>query len=75
MRHNGRTAWMATMTIWPGCGNGPSAGRTTMAEHRGIPLETRQAQALASNPEMSAWVSANAGSGKTFVLARRVIRL
>ena len=46
-----------------------------MAEHRGIPLETRQAQALASNPEMSAWVSANAGSGKTFVLARRVIRL
>ena len=47
----------------------------TMAEHRLIPLETRQAQARASNPEISAWVSANAGSGKTFVLARRVIRL
>ncbi len=35
---------------------------------------TRQ-QALASDPERSAWVSANAGSGKTHVLAQRVIRL
>ncbi|WP_249692692.1 double-strand break repair helicase AddA [Stappia sp. WLB 29] len=40
-----------------------------------IPLATRQKQALAADPRRSAWVSANAGSGKTFVLARRVIRL
>ncbi|ASY64825.1 ATP-dependent nuclease subunit A [Sinorhizobium sojae CCBAU 05684] len=32
-------------------------------------------QALASDPARSAWVSANAGSGKTHVLTQRVIRL
>jgi len=32
-------------------------------------------QATASDPAHSAWVSASAGSGKTFVLARRVLRL
>ncbi len=32
-------------------------------------------QHRASNPLSSAWVSANAGSGKTFVLAQRVTRL
>ncbi len=32
-------------------------------------------QREASDPETSAWVSANAGSGKTHVLAQRVIRL
>ena len=37
--------------------------------------ETEKRQAAASHPDMSAWVSANAGSGKTYVLARRVIRL
>ena len=36
---------------------------------------TIKAQRLASNPNHSAWVSANAGSGKTFVLSRRVVRL
>lgn len=35
---------------------------------------TRQ-QTLASDPARSAWVSANAGSGKTHVLTQRVIRL
>ncbi|MBL6432214.1 MAG: UvrD-helicase domain-containing protein [Alphaproteobacteria bacterium] len=30
---------------------------------------------MAADPQRSVWVSANAGSGKTFVLARRVIRL
>ncbi|HAT86655.1 MAG TPA: double-strand break repair helicase AddA, partial [Rhizobiales bacterium] len=40
-----------------------------------IPAKTRQDQALASHPQQSAWVSANAGSGKTFVLSQRVIRL
>ncbi len=37
--------------------------------------EATRRQGLASDPAHSAWVSANAGSGKTHVLARRVIRL
>ncbi|KQV72942.1 double-strand break repair helicase AddA [Rhizobium sp. Root1220] len=32
-------------------------------------------QSIASDPKRSAWVSANAGSGKTHVLTQRVIRL
>jgi ATP-dependent helicase/nuclease subunit A len=40
-----------------------------------IPHGTRAAQARASDPRASAWVSANAGSGKTHVLAQRVLRL
>ena len=36
---------------------------------------TSQKQATASDPDRSAWVSANAGSGKTHVLTQRVIRL
>ena len=40
-----------------------------------IPADTLEAQFKAAHPDNSAWVSANAGSGKTFVLARRVIRL
>lgn len=39
-----------------------------------ISATTRQ-QALASDPLRSAWVSANAGSGKTHVLTQRVMRL
>nr|WP_312860523.1 UvrD-helicase domain-containing protein [Mesorhizobium sediminum] len=40
-----------------------------------VPEDTRTAQATASMPGVSAWVSANAGSGKTHVLSQRVIRL
>ncbi len=40
-----------------------------------IPQTTRADQLAASNPDASAWVSANAGSGKTHVLTQRVIRL
>ncbi len=40
-----------------------------------VPPETATNQARASDPKNSAWVSANAGSGKTHVLAQRVIRL
>jgi len=40
-----------------------------------IPEKTKFDQNRAADPDNSAWVSANAGSGKTFVLARRVIRL
>jgi ATP-dependent helicase/nuclease subunit A len=42
---------------------------------RTIPLPIRDAQARASDPAASAFVSANAGSGKTHVLVQRVIRL
>ncbi len=37
--------------------------------------ETERAQGLASDPVVSAWVSANAGAGKTHVLKMRVLRL
>jgi len=40
-----------------------------------VPDETAGRQARASDPRNSVWVSANAGSGKTHVLAQRVIRL
>jgi ATP-dependent helicase/nuclease subunit A len=35
----------------------------------------RRQQQDASNPDVSAWVAANAGAGKTYVLAQRVINL
>src|SRR5450631_202963 len=49
-------------------------GRRVMASFD-IPPETLGKQHQASNPNQSVWVSANAGSGKTHVLASRVIRL
>ena len=42
---------------------------------RQIPDAVRATQARASDPKSSAFVSANAGSGKTHVLVQRVIRL
>jgi ATP-dependent helicase/nuclease subunit A len=42
---------------------------------RTIPPQVRDAQARASDPAASSFVSANAGSGKTHVLVQRVIRL
>src|SRR5947209_6259664 len=40
-----------------------------------IPADLLAVQRAASNPAVSAFVAANAGSGKTHVLAQRVIRL
>ncbi len=40
-----------------------------------ILTKTIEDQLRASDPRASAWVSANAGSGKTYVLAQRVVRL
>src|SRR5947208_8391895 len=40
-----------------------------------IPVDVLDVQRTASDPALSAWVAANAGSGKTHVLAQRVIRL
>src|SRR5262245_8435077 len=49
--------------------------RTADRAMRVIPNELRRLQVEASDPAVSAWVAANAGSGKTHVLAQRVIRL
>lgn len=46
-----------------------------MRRERFVPQETMRLQSLASDPGHSAWVSANAGSGKTHVLSQRVVRL
>lgn len=46
-----------------------------MVAARPIPPAVRATQARASDPASSAFVSANAGSGKTHVLVQRVIRL
>jgi ATP-dependent helicase/nuclease subunit A len=40
-----------------------------------IPFQVRALQRAVADPELSAWVAANAGSGKTHVLAQRVINL
>src|SRR6202047_5496562 len=55
-------------------GRRAGAGRMVKGP-RPIPPEVRTAQARASNPASSPFVSANAGSGKTHVLVQRVIRL
>ncbi len=46
-----------------------------MTAERNIPSDVRRVQVQAADPEVSAFVSANAGSGKTYVLAQRVINL
>ena len=50
------------------------ANDNVAASRHDLDWTTRQ-QSLASDPARSAWVSANAGSGKTHVLSQRVIRL
>jgi ATP-dependent helicase/nuclease subunit A len=40
-----------------------------------VRADTRRHQSEASDPTASAWVSANAGTGKTHVLTMRVLRL
>ena len=42
---------------------------------RALPPEADSNQARASDPSASAWVSANAGTGKTAVLVKRSLRL
>lgn len=46
-----------------------------MSQRRPIAADTRDKQRIASDPGLSAWVSAHAGSGKTHVLSQRVVRL
>src|SRR3954468_21658847 len=49
--------------------------RLRMSTDLVIPQYTKDAQRRAANPRASAWVSANAGAGKTKVLTDRVVRL
>ncbi|WP_332712936.1 double-strand break repair helicase AddA [Pelagibacterium mangrovi] len=44
-------------------------------EELSVPGDTTLKQARVAEPRANAWVSANAGSGKTYVLSRRVLRL
>lgn len=46
-----------------------------MSAPRIIPPDVSRVQIEAADPDVSAFVSANAGSGKTYVLAQRVINL
>src|SRR5512135_1580717 len=46
-----------------------------MSAPAALPEEADRNQARASDPSASAWVSANAGTGKTEVLVKRVQRL
>lgn len=46
-----------------------------MMADKPVDPNTRKRQSTATDPARSIWVSANAGSGKTYVLSRRVIRL
>ena len=54
---------------------GATHQRARMTTPRIIPADLLRVQIEASDPAASAWVAANAGSGKTHVLAQRVIRL
>src|SRR5436305_15288978 len=54
---------------------GMNVAATIPSAARIIPEALRRIQMQASDPAGSAWVAANAGSGKTHVLAQRVIRL
>src|SRR3954467_9250742 len=56
-------------------GRRPRRGHRMSSPRPNIPDAVRATQARASDPASSAFVSANAGSGKTHVLVQRVIRL
>src|ERR1700693_3213410 len=50
-------------------------GGLGMSVGSALPHEADANQARASDPSASAWVSANAGTGKTEVLVKRALRL
>ena len=66
---------LARVKEWSATGGRERFGRGAMSRPLTIPEPLRLRQARASNPKTSAWVSANAGSGKTHVLTQRVLRL
>ena len=66
---------LARVKEWSATGGADEFRRRAVTRPLAIPEPLRERQARASNPEASAWVSANAGSGKTHVLTQRVLRL
>ena len=66
---------LARVKEWSATARRERFGGYAMSRALAIPESLRQRQARASNPRTSAWVSANAGSGKTHVLTQRVLRL
>ena len=72
--HYGDYDHLARVKEWSLTGGGRRWGRR-MTAPRIIPPDVRRVQIEAADPDVSAFVSANAGSGKTHVLAQRVINL
>ena len=66
---------LARVKEWSATGGMGEGGGAVSASAPAIPADTIDRQRRASHPDTSAWVSANAGSGKTHVLAQRVLRL
>src|SRR5215467_11984130 len=74
------TIALTTMPSWPGSWNGrakrwrrPEMGFLFASKLDAARAHTRRNQAAAADPAASAWVSANAGTGKTHVLTMRVL--
>ncbi len=74
--HYGTYDHLARVQEWSLTGGGDDDGGRRMSKPRVIPPAVIERQTDGVGPGCSsAWVSANAGSGKTHVLAQRVIRL
>ncbi len=65
----------ATTTTWRGCGEWPSTGEDGDARRRRANERRPIPSVQAADPDASAFVTANAGSGKTNTLVNRVARL
>ena len=75
MRRNpGDYDHLARVKEWSLTSGAAEDGGERMSDRK-IPDAVIARQIEAADPDVSAWVSANAGSGKTYVLAQRVIRL
>ena len=66
---------LARVKEWSAFGGEDDGELDMSALRKPPPPAVIEAQHKASDPAVSAWVSANAGSGKTHVLTERVIRL
>ena len=74
-RYPGDYDHLARVKEWSLSGGADEDEAARRMNQRTIPPAVIANQHAASDPAVSAWVSANAGAGKTHVLAQRVIRL
>ena len=72
--HYGDYDHLARVKEWSS-GRDRRSRRRRMRTADDIPPQVRELQRAVAAPNVSAWVAANAGSGKTHVLAQRVINL